>query len=70
MHDRPLPVLPNPYGYRVHHAAAIGCAIAGFDVQVPAAKTIRAMVAMLRPRAAADHLPAAALALEQVAAAG
>jgi hypothetical protein len=44
--DRPFPAFAHPYRDRLHEGAAIGFPVAGLDVEVDAAETVRAVVAV------------------------
>lgn len=49
VYDRPLAVFPYPDGNRLHDPSAAALPVAGFDIDVKAAKTVRAVIAVIRP---------------------
>lgn len=66
MDHRPFAAFAHPDGDRLHESAAVGLAVAGFDVEVHAVQTIGAVVPMLGPSAGADDRHAAMAAFELV----
>ena len=68
MDDRPLAALAHPYGDRLHNAAAVRFPVAGLDVHMQAAQTVRAMVAVIAAGVLRCAEPAAYLAGESVGA--
>lgn len=66
MDDCPLAVFAHPNRDGVHNSAAVGLAVAGFNVNVQAAKAVWAMVAVVAARTLRNYLAPADLAGENL----